>query len=393
MGSGLRKGSAPFSFCDNVDLVRPELRPVVLLSFVSALLGGCGTEERERALADIDEARRQLASLAPIARAGLANDSVRLAREGLLDAENVVRKTRVWLFDDSPAWEPQLDRALDNAQIASWVVERQRAAEREEAKAWMDSAEASLRHARRTGLDGVHFAVETSLRRSEVVLDEAKRLFDAGEYELAGGKAREAADLAGELPAETKALFARFGDPANLRRWRQWARAGIDESRRTGKPVLVVDKRARMAVLWAKGKPTRWFDVELGYNGLQRKLRSGDGATPEGLYRVLRKKGRGQTKYYKALLLDYPNADDKRRFRDAKKSGEVQRNSSIGSLIEVHGDGGRGTNWTDGCVAVTNEEMDFLFEKLAVGSPVVIVGSYESIRDGGEGEGGNDGNE
>lgn len=359
---------------------------------LSVFLGACGTEERERALGEIDQARRHLATLTPHARAGLANDSVRLAREGLLDAESVVRRTRVWPFDDAPAWEPLLERSLDNAQIASWVVERQRAAEREDAKTWMESAGASLRHARGTGLDGVHFAVETRLRRSQVALDEAKRLFDAGEYELATEKARDAAELAGDLPPETKALFARFRDPANLRRWRDWARAGIDESRRTGKPALVVDKRAQMAILWTKGKPTRWFDVELGYNGLERKLKSGDGATPEGLYRVLRKKSRGETKYYKALLLDYPNAEDKNRFQDAKENGRVQRSSVIGSLIEVHGDGGRGTNWTDGCVAVTNEEMDFLYEKLAVGSPVVIVGSYESLRVGGDGEGGSDGN-
>jgi murein L,D-transpeptidase YafK len=226
-----------------------------------------------------------------------------------------------------------------------------------------------------------------------VALDEARRLFDAGEYAMATAKARESAELAGELPPETKALFARFGDPANLERWREWVRAGIEDSRRTGKPALVVDKRAHMAVLWTKGKPTRWFDVELGYNGLERKLKSGDGATPEGLYRVLRRKGRGETKYYKALLLDYPNAEDKRRFREARANGQVDPGTSIGNLIEVHGEGGRGTNWTDGCVAVANEEMDFLFDKLVVGSPVVIVGSYESVRDGSEGEGENDGNE
>jgi hypothetical protein len=304
-----------------------------------------------------------------------------------------VRQTWVWPLDDSPSWEPQLERALDNAEIAFWVVERQRAAEKEEAEGWIDSATASLRHARGTGLHNVHFAVETRLRRAQVALDEARRLFDAGEFAIATDRAREAADLAGELPPETKALFARFDDPANHRRWREWASAGIAESRRTGISALVVDKRAQMAVLWVKGKPSRGFEVELGYNGLERKLRSGDGATPEGLYRVLRKKGRGETKYYKALLLDYPNAEDKRRFRDAKANGELHRNTAIGSLIEVHGDGGRGTNWTDGCVAVTNGEMDYLFEKLAVGSPVVIVGAYESIRDRGDGEGGNDGNE
>jgi hypothetical protein len=363
--------------------VHPELSRTVLLSIAAAFLCGCGSEERALALAEIDEARRELASLAPHARTGLAHDSVSLAREGLLDVETVVRRERVWPFR-SPEWEPQLGRALDNARIASWVVERQRAAAREEAGAWIDSAAASLRKARGAGLHNVHFAVETSLSRAQAALDEARRLFDAEEFGLAAEKAREAAGLAGELPPETKALFARFGDPANLEKWRGWVRAGIAESRRTGKPALIVDKRAHMAVLFAKGKPTRWFDVELGYNGLERKLKSGDGATPEGLYRVLRRKGRGDTKYYKALLLDYPNADDERRFREAKARGEVASNISIGNLIEVHGEGGRGTNWTDGCVAVTNEDMDFLFEKLVVGSPVVIVGSYESFRGGGE---------
>jgi len=373
--------------------VRSKL-PWVALIVVTSTLSGCGADERERALADIEGARRQLAALAPHARGGFARDSIDLARAGLLDVEGAVRRSRVWAFDDSPEWAPQLEKALDNATIAAWVVERQRAEEREEATTWIESAGASLRHARGSGLDGVHFAVETSLRRAQVALDEAKRLFDAGEFELAAGKAREAANLAGELPPEIQALFARLEDPENLRKWQEWARAGIEESRRSGRPALVVDKRAQMAILWTKGKPAKWFDVELGYNGLERKLKSGDGATPEGFYRVLRRKGRGETKYYKALLLDYPNAEDKRRFREAKNNGEVHSSTSIGSLIEVHGEGGRGTNWTDGCVAVTNEEMDFLFDKLVVGSPVVIVGSYASVHvGGGRGEGGSDANE
>ncbi|MGH9388704.1 MAG: hypothetical protein ACRD1Z_03750, partial [Vicinamibacteria bacterium] len=146
--------------------MRLQLPRVVLMSVVTALLVGCGSEERDRALSDIDEARRHLASLAPHARNGLAHDSTRLAREGLLDAESVIRRSRARLFDRSPAWELQLERALDNARIATWVVERQRAAEKEEAGAWIDSADASLRHARGTWLHNLHFAVETSLRRA-----------------------------------------------------------------------------------------------------------------------------------------------------------------------------------------------------------------------------------
>jgi len=92
------------------------------VSALPVLLGACGSEERELALARIDDARRELASLAPQAFTGLAHDSVRLARDGLLDAESIVRRDRVWPFE-SPAWELQLERALDNARIASWFGE------------------------------------------------------------------------------------------------------------------------------------------------------------------------------------------------------------------------------------------------------------------------------
>ncbi len=192
--------------------------------------------------------------------------------------------------------------------------------------------------------------------------------------------------LAGELPPETKALLDRLGNPANRRRWGEWVRAAIQESRRDGKPALVVDKHAQLAVLWSRGKPAGWLDVELGYNGLNRKLRAGDGATPEGSYHVVRRKGRGETQFYKALLLDYPNAADRERFARAQANGELGRSSSIGGLIEIHGEGGRGTNWTDGCIAVRNAEMDGLFEALSVGSAVVIVGSYDGIRTSGGGK-------
>ena len=89
---------------------------------------------------------------------------------------------------------------------------------------------------------------------------------------------------------------------------------------------------------------------------------AGDGATPEGVYRVTRKKSGGETRYYKALLLSYPNAEDRERFERERALGRIAADALIGSLIEIHGEGGRGKNWTDGCVALTNDEMDELFE-------------------------------
>jgi L,D-transpeptidase catalytic domain len=345
------------------------------------LLGSCRSGEKDRALAQIEEARRRLASLAPTVGEGLGRQSISLARESLLDAEGAVR--REWsvleLAGKDPEWMPRVRRALDSAEIARWVVERDRRAERETAEAWLDAASGAVRSARASRLLRVHYTVQTRVRTAEQSLAEAERLLKQERFSMAIAKAQEAVTLAGELPPETKALFDRFRDPANRRQWGEWVRGAVAESGRGGAPTLVVDKHAQLAVLWSKGRPARWLDVELGYNGLKRKLRAGDGATPEGRYHVVRRKSTGETKFYKALLLDYPNEADRKRFRSAKAKGEVGKSSSIGGLIEIHGEGGRGANWTDGCIAVTNDEMDRLFEALKVGSTVVIVGSYDGI--------------
>ena len=109
-------------------------------------------------------------------------------------------------------------------------------------------------------------------------------------------------------------------------------------------------------------------------NALGRKLRAGDLATPEGRYRVVAKKGPGQSRYHKALLLDYPNEADRRRIAEARRAGELPPGSRPGGLIEIHGEGGLGRNWTDGCVAVSNADMDELFAKVELGAWVTIVG-------------------
>ncbi len=137
--------------------------------------------------------------------------------------------------------------------------------------------------------------------------------------------------------------------------------------------ILVLKEKNRLVLLQG-GREVRVYPADIGSNALGRKLRAGDGATPEGRYRVVAKKGRGRSQYHKALLLDYPNEDDRRRTAEARRRGAVPAGSTPGRLIEIHGEGGRGTNWTDGCVAVSNADMDELFAKAEVGSRVTIVG-------------------
>jgi hypothetical protein len=123
------------------------------------------------------------------------------------------------------------------------------------------------------------------------------------------------------------------------------------------------------------------YAADLGTNWVGDKLQSGDKATPEGSYKVIEKKGRGESRYHKALLINYPNEDDRSRFRALQRTGRVSRSARIGGLIEIHGEGGRGYDWTLGCVALTNRDIDALYSKVSVGTPVVIVGALsEDVR-------------
>jgi murein L,D-transpeptidase YafK len=142
---------------------------------------------------------------------------------------------------------------------------------------------------------------------------------------------------------------------------------------------LVVDKFSRKCIVYKSGKIIREFDVELGINWLGDKVQKGDRATPEGKYTITVKKSGRNTIYYKALLINFPNAEDKRRFNHQKSAGNISRNALIGGSIEIHGGGGKGIDWTDGCVALTNKDMDNLYALCSVGTPVAIVGSLTPL--------------
>jgi hypothetical protein len=107
------------------------------------------------------------------------------------------------------------------------------------------------------------------------------------------------------------------------------------------------------------------------------KRYQGDGATPEGQYRVIKKRDRGQTQFYRALLLDYPNSEDRRRFQLARTAGAIPAESFIGGQIEIHGKEDMFLSQTLGCVMLDNREIDAVFEATAVGTPVTIVGAME----------------
>lgn len=163
--------------------------------------------------------------------------------------------------------------------------------------------------------------------------------------------------------------------------WQEWATSTINESRRTGSYVILVEKIPGRCHLYQGGKKKYTFEAEFGSNWLGDKKSRGDMATPEGKYVVTKKLSGGSTKYHKALMINYPNKIDIQEFNERIRNGQLPADASIGDLIEIHGDGGKGANWTQGCVALRNADMDLLFKYASKGTPVTIIGSTLTLEE------------
>ncbi|RPJ58996.1 MAG: hypothetical protein EHM24_28250, partial [Acidobacteria bacterium] len=267
------------------------------------------------------------------------------------------------------------DAADKGRQARSLAAGRQTAAE-QGADAALESAKAAV-----SASDGlarsIHLEPERRalLARARLALTEATVYRQHGDFGNAAVAARRAENLAGQVRSHAAAVAARYADAQTVARWQRWKQETVDWSRRTKRAAIVVSKEAHTLTLFVAGVAVKTYSADMGLNWIADKQHAGDGATPEGRYRIVARKANGQSIYYKALLLDYPNAEDRAEFSRARKAGEVPASAAIGGLIEIHGEGGRGRDWTRGCVAVTNRDMDELFRRVPVGTPVTIVGN------------------
>lgn len=135
---------------------------------------------------------------------------------------------------------------------------------------------------------------------------------------------------------------------------------------------LLLEKHSRRLMAFFQGKPVRVYLVALGFAPEGSKEHEGDGKTPEGRYYIDNKNPRSA--YYKNLGISYPNREDRARAEAAGKSagGDIKIHGlspSFAGLGQAH----RLTDWTHGCIAVTNEEIDELFLRTPVGTTIQIV--------------------
>jgi murein L,D-transpeptidase YafK len=113
------------------------------------------------------------------------------------------------------------------------------------------------------------------------------------------------------------------------------------------------------------------FQVALGHQPIGPKQREGDHKTPEGNYFVDAKNP--QSRFHRALRLSYPNESDREQAArmGVSPGGDVEIHgiqNGLGWLGSLH----RKMDWTDGCVAVTDREIDEIWPLVPVGTPVVI---------------------
>jgi murein L,D-transpeptidase YafK len=142
----------------------------------------------------------------------------------------------------------------------------------------------------------------------------------------------------------------------------------------SGTPSLRVDKRFYVLEVWDGDHVVKRYPIALGRNPVRRKLHQDNASTPEGAYRIVHRQP--EATFYKAYDLNYPNDTDVQRYDAALAAGQLGAEPpSIGGEIQIHGQG-IGSNWTYGCIALRNADMDELFAcpAIAAGTPVYIFG-------------------
>lgn len=209
------------------------------------------------------------------------------------------------------------------------------------------------------------------LIKAELLLAEVKLDFNKGRYTQALQKLPLIDPYVEKVQVVLNGILGRYIDTKQLNLWDKWVKTTLTESRLNGSIAIIVSKIDREMTIYRAGKPIKTYQVGLGSNGMNHKRYAGDEATPEGKYHVSKKVY--PSRYYKALLIDYPNEEDKKKFRQARQKGLISSRVGIGGLVEIHG-GGKAF-MTRGCVSVEDGEMDEIYKLAEVGTPVTIVGS------------------
>ena len=137
---------------------------------------------------------------------------------------------------------------------------------------------------------------------------------------------------------------------------------------------VLIFKGTRQLYLMYEGYPYKAYRIALGRNPRGPKRRQGDGRTPEGEYYIESKNP--ESDYYLALKISYPNGQDREQASamGVAPGGQIMlhglpnQEDKAGIISTYHPD----FDWTDGCIALTNEEIRELYQIVSIGTPIEI---------------------
>lgn len=147
---------------------------------------------------------------------------------------------------------------------------------------------------------------------------------------------------------------------------------------------MIVIRKANRTLELHQGGQCTLMRIGLGHDPIGHKAREGDGKTPEGRYYICTRNAR--SKYHLSLGLSYPNPQDagaalraglidlaqcKAIERAAQRGRRPPWDTPLGGFIMLHG-GGAG-DWTAGCVAVSDADIELLWDACPMGTEVVIL--------------------
>ena len=143
--------------------------------------------------------------------------------------------------------------------------------------------------------------------------------------------------------------------------------------------AVVIRKRERTLALYHWTQQEEVYPIVLGIASQGPKTYQGDLRTPEGVYRIVFKKP--HDRWARFMLLSYPNDVDRRRYAMALDEGRVPivdgQAPGPGGAVGIHGTDQeaanvRGIDWTWGCISMFNEHVAELYDRVPLGTPVLI---------------------
>jgi murein L,D-transpeptidase YafK len=134
---------------------------------------------------------------------------------------------------------------------------------------------------------------------------------------------------------------------------------------------VLVEKHAHRMTVYYRGAITARYRVALGHGGLEGKRQDGDGRTPEGRYTIDRRLP--HSAFHKALHISYPSSADLTAAHAAHVApgGDIMIHglrNGFGWIGRLH----RLIDWTNGCIALSDSEMDALWTAVPDGTPIEI---------------------